>query len=222
MFSMNKISGVHIKIIACLVMLIDHVGAILFPDAMALRWIGRLAFPLFSWQFAVSWEMTSNRMKYTRNLLIFALVSQIPYVIAFGYLLDLNIFFLFVLGAGVLALHQLFGSRKWLGWVLFALTGVLAFVLRVDYGFYGMMAIAIFYFLRGDLFNMLIGYATLSVLGMFYFQNDYQWISLFSVVIIAAYNKSVRSPKLNKWLFYGFYPVHILLLAAIRIAVRGV
>jgi hypothetical protein len=206
MFSMNKISGVHIKIIACLVMLIDHVGAILFPDAMALRWIGRLAFPLFAWQFAVSWEMTSNRMKYTRNLLIFALVSQIPYV----------------LGAGVLALHQLFGSRKWLGWVLFALAGVLAFVLRVDYGFYGMMAIAIFYFLRGDLFNMLIGYATLSVLGMFYFQNDYQWISLFSVVIIAAYNKSVRSPKLNKWLFYGFYPVHILLLAAIRIAVRGV
>jgi hypothetical protein len=218
---MKILSSSQVKIIACLVMLIDHVGAILFPNIEILRWIGRLTFPLFAWQFAVSWDKTSNRQKYTRNLFVFAVISQIPYSVGFNRFSDLNIIFLFVLGAGTLALYSLMGSKRWIGWILFVLAGAAAYILRVDYGFYGIMAIAVFYFYKDNLFNMLIGYSLLSVLGMVYFQNNYQWVSLFSVLIIAVCDQTLCRPKLNKWLFYAFYPAHILLLAAISFAVKG-
>lgn len=41
-----------IKLIACISMLIDHAGVILFPEYPFLRWIGRLAMPLFAFTVA--------------------------------------------------------------------------------------------------------------------------------------------------------------------------
>ncbi|EQB85895.1 hypothetical protein M918_16975 [Clostridium sp. BL8] len=41
-------SSFWLKVLACVIMLIDHVGAIFFPKLWGLRVIGRLAFPIFS------------------------------------------------------------------------------------------------------------------------------------------------------------------------------
>ena len=41
------LSAFALKLIAIVSMLIDHVGAVLLPDVIELRYIGRLAFPIF-------------------------------------------------------------------------------------------------------------------------------------------------------------------------------
>ena len=41
-------SGNALKLLACTFMLVDHIGAILFPELSVLRAVGRLAMPLFA------------------------------------------------------------------------------------------------------------------------------------------------------------------------------
>ncbi|PLX28988.1 MAG: hypothetical protein C0604_10235, partial [Clostridiales bacterium] len=38
------------KFLACVFMLVDHVGYIFFPGLIFMRAIRRLAFPIFAWQ----------------------------------------------------------------------------------------------------------------------------------------------------------------------------
>lgn len=45
-FYAGPLSGNRLKLIACVSMLIDHIGMIFFPDMVVLRAVGRLAMPL--------------------------------------------------------------------------------------------------------------------------------------------------------------------------------
>ncbi len=69
-----------LKIIALLTMLIDHIGAIFFPEQLLWRTIGRIAFPIFSWQLVEGFVHTSSRSKYALRLFLFGCVSQVPYM----------------------------------------------------------------------------------------------------------------------------------------------
>ena len=42
------LSGNALKIVASIIMLVDHIGNVLFPKIICLRIIGRLAFPIFA------------------------------------------------------------------------------------------------------------------------------------------------------------------------------
>lgn len=108
-----------IKIIAMILMLVDHIAAgIIEPWYLSisdvdfalsvynftrvLRGFGRLAFPIFCYQIAVGLIHTSSRMKYVRNLTVFALISEMAYDFTFGKSLfdmsDQNVFFTLLLG----------------------------------------------------------------------------------------------------------------------------
>src|SRR6266702_2418964 len=71
-----------IKVIAVGLMVIDHVGVFFFPDISLLRIIGRGAFPLFAWLIANGVYHTSNINNYLNRLLFFAVISQVPYLLA--------------------------------------------------------------------------------------------------------------------------------------------
>lgn len=75
---MNKSDS--LKLVAMVTMLIDHVGVIFFPEVSWLRTIGRLAFPIFAYFIAQGFRYTSSRPKYFLRLLLFSLISQVPYV----------------------------------------------------------------------------------------------------------------------------------------------
>ena len=75
-------SSFGIKLLASFFMLIDHIGFVLFPNILTLRMIGRLAFPLFAFQAGISYEHTKNKRKYILRLIIFTIVSQIPYYLS--------------------------------------------------------------------------------------------------------------------------------------------
>lgn len=89
--NLKKLSGYHLKYIALFSMLLDHIGVIYqsYLSKMAyflLRAVGRLSFPLFCFILIEGFFHTKNRKKYQVRLLIFALLSEIPYDLAFQYL----------------------------------------------------------------------------------------------------------------------------------------
>ena len=90
----------QIKLTAIFTMVIDHIGAFFFPDIIFFRLIGRLSFPLFSFLIANGAHYSTNIKKYIGRLLIFALISQIPFYMAHslaGLPNSLNILFTFFL-----------------------------------------------------------------------------------------------------------------------------
>lgn len=76
-----------LKIIAVATMLIDHIAAVFFtygsPIWIICRSIGRLSFPIFAFLIAEGFHHTSNIKKYLTRLGIFALISEIPFDMAF-------------------------------------------------------------------------------------------------------------------------------------------
>ena len=72
-------SSFTLKILAIIFMTIDHIGFILFPKIDILRVIGRIAFPIFAFQVGISFENTKNKEKYILRMLIFTIISQIPF-----------------------------------------------------------------------------------------------------------------------------------------------
>ncbi len=76
-----------LKLIAIITMLIDHVGAVFLRSNPDLYWyartIGRIAFPIFVFMLVEGFYHTSNIRKYLTRLGIFALISELPFDMAF-------------------------------------------------------------------------------------------------------------------------------------------
>lgn len=86
---MKKVlSSNYLKIIALIVMTIDHVTWLIYPGystdliPVLLHIIGRLAFPIFAYCIAEGYHYTHNVNKYMKRLLILAIISHIPYMMA--------------------------------------------------------------------------------------------------------------------------------------------
>ena len=71
----------QLKIVACISMLLDHIGVLLFPQAEILRWIGRLAMPLFSFFIGEGCRYTKNRKKYFLSVFLLGVGCQLVYLI---------------------------------------------------------------------------------------------------------------------------------------------
>lgn len=100
-----------LKLIAIITMIIDHIGAAFFPGVTIFRTIGRIAFPIFAYQLAKGYKHTSNLSAYSIRLLIFALISYIPYIYFLGEGLTpnplaLNVMFLLLAGIGALLIYD--------------------------------------------------------------------------------------------------------------------
>ncbi|PKM56293.1 MAG: hypothetical protein CVV00_00540 [Firmicutes bacterium HGW-Firmicutes-5] len=208
-------SNSSLKIIACLTMLIDHIGAILYPDMSLLRMIGRLSFPIFAFLVAEGFHHTHNIKKYGIRLGIFALISEIPYDLAFrGNLIDFyrqNIFFTLFLGLVCLWLYQRYRTHQYMvGMIAIFLTGALSVLLRTDYSIYGIAMIFLFYFFRD---RRILACGSASVIN-FTMGNAIQGLAILAMPFILAYNG--KKGMNLKYLFYGFYPVHLILLYIIH------
>ena len=233
MQKIQVLNGFHLKLIAICTMFIDHMGYTLFPGVLWLRCVGRVAFPIFCFLIAEGCVHTHDRKKYALRLLLFALLSEIPFnLMNSGAVWDRyhqNVLWTLLAGALLCWLMDwALKNRRALAFVLTVLVMLAAFFLlerlNTDYGGWGMLLVVMFYGVHrapgGAVSKMIaqtMGLAFFSIAAMGGYVSIELW-SLVSLVPIWLYNgRRGFSPKAVQYGFYAFYPVHILVLSLIAI-----
>lgn len=254
----NNLTGAVLKRTACLTMFIDHFFAVLFLGYMNLhpvnggwdsrlkliyragRAVGRVSFVLFAFLIVEGFLHTKSRAKYLLRLGLFALLSEIPFDLAFsGELIDWtgqNIYWTLFLGVLVLTLWERLGECRGTFFQI-ARVGVLlagcsvAFLFSTDYRYMGILLIFTFYLTRdkglpAQIFTagfvMLFGiwsancirYADRFTAAYLFRTSLREMYGLFAFFLIGYYNGE-RGKQLPKFFYYGFYPVHLFLLYGI-------
>ena len=222
------ISQETLKLIACITMLVDHIGAVFFPGSF-LRTIGRISFPIYCYLLTEGVLHTRNQSRYGRRLLIGILLAEIPYDFLFygslnwgkqSVMVTLFLGYLFC----VAAMHISGLAQRILLLIPFAYMGKL---LHVDYGAWGVTLIGMFMLTKDQpkyrlqqifwlaIISLMIGKVMISV-GPLRFPR--QLCSLVALIPIFAYDGSKRTH--NIWIqrgFYLFYPVHLVLLYLLKV-----
>lgn len=222
-----------LKIIACITMFIDHICYAIYGEPSWFNYIGRLAFPIFAFQISEGFVHTKNVKNYLLRLFIFALISQIPFMLFYTLIDDalyLNVIFTLLFG---LISMMAFKYNKIAGIASAILLGVVAEKTNCDYGFYGVIITFLFYIFRnnkvllssGFLVSTIIHYAKLilsywnygtEVLNFaFNYYLPYAICTLLSIIIILLYNKK-KGPN-TRYLLYLFYPLHLLFVYGISL-----
>ena len=226
------LDGTTLKLIDMISMVFDHAGDMFFPDVMWPRMIGRLAMPIFSFFIAEGFSHTRDKKKYLCRLGIFALISEIPFDLAFEGKIGFshqNIMLSFFLAVVALMLYDWIQSgtksevnhasigKTILGVIAVAAIAALSLLLRADYTIFAVIAVFLFYVLRQKhpLVRTGVGVAFLALTRTV----GYYCTTGLSFIPLAMYNG--KKGKGLKWLFYGFYPGHLLLLAAIKHIMRS-
>ncbi len=201
-----KLDSFQLKCIAILTMFIDHMGAVFFPGELMFRYIGRIAFPIFAFLLVEGYFHTRDVRRYMLRLGLFAVISEIPYDLAFRETIlefeHQNVFF--TLFIGVAMMYALEKSPQWqakAAEVLLAMWA--ASLLCSDYRYKGSLLIAVYYFLRGRKREEFV----LGAGWNFLWNWEIQGYGALASVPIAMY--SGQRGRSMKYFFYLFYPLHL-------------
>lgn len=215
-------NGFTLKIIAMISMIFDHTGYLIFNKLSPLNYIGRLAFPIFAFEIGQGYTHTKNLKKYFLRLFIFALISQIPFQLFLKVLkspFSLNIFFTLFLGLLSIYTYNLCKKNKFISIISVVCISTIAELLNVDYGWYGIVVIFIFYILQNKkqlqniafIFTALGNYLVKIITYGFHIEYIYLFIfTCFSLFFINLYNG--KKGKNIKFIFYLFYPLHLIII----------
>lgn len=221
---MRGLTSFQLKCIAVVTMVIDHIGAILYPGDLIFRYIGRIAFPIFCFLLVEGFFHTHDRIQYMIRLGIFAILSEIPYDLAFrNQTLEFtrqNVYFTLLLG--VLMMCVLSISANWPERIMILLLFMWAGeFLKADYGFRGILLIFIYYLSREAKLKTdqtyAIGHKTGLLTGAlwnFLWKQKAQWYGVAASIPIGLYNG--ERGRNMKYFFYLFYPLHLLVLYMIH------
>ena len=146
----------QLKILALISMVIDHIGAVFFPDIMILRFIGRISFPIYAFLLVQGYLHTSNNSKrikkYAERLILFAILSEISFDLCFynqpiwpGYQ---NIFFTLFIGLIAMYLYEYIESKGKDGFYVIIAACLIAFLIHSDYNVIGIIVIFTFFFME--------------------------------------------------------------------------
>ena len=225
------LSGAELKLIAIISMLADHVNkALIYPylesnhgflafisDVFDI--IGRIAFPLFCFMLLEGYFKTRNRKKYLLNLLLFGVISEIPFdMFTTASFFNMNwnnvMFSLALVLVTVWIIDTLKGKmqkRSKALWYLVSVVIVLVMCivsmsLSLDYEHHAIL-IGYFFYLFHDMpvFAIPFGYASM-------FKEPW---ALLGFGLTLTYNG--ERGKQHKMLYYWFYPVHLLILGLLRL-----
>ncbi len=239
----NGLSASSLKYIAIAAMLVDHIAVVFIADSFTpagviMRFIGRLTAPIMCYFVAEGYHKTSNVNRYTARLAIFAVLSYLPFIyMQTGALptrhnfLEFNVIYTLLLG--LLALRASHEIKRWpLMWGAFVVILVLS--LLGDWKYIAVLMVVLFDWQRHNprrRNTFLLAYAGLAILNMlpglpFLY---YSWRRAFVYIVIQAgvlvplfllplYNG--KRGRGNKWFFYFFYPVHMVLVRLAYVAIN--
>lgn len=229
----------HLKIIALITMFIDHIGYVIFPNHSWLRYIGRIAFPIYAFLISEGLKKTSNIKKYLINLLMLAVTSEIFYDLCFNKNISLfyktnTVYTLFIASLSIYLYNKNYNNIiKYLS-LLLGLS--ISYILKTDYDILGVLLIFIFYFLHNKYQYLIYGIIWVNIKYLsnisyilqyifnknIYLPNIYVINSLglylFTIVpflIIMFYNN--KKGKNLKYTFYVLYLLHLFILYIIKL-----
>ena len=234
------VSADLLKWIALVTMFIDHIGAGILemcymPDLigidMIIRSIGRIAFPIYCFLLVEGYKYTRSKWKYALNLLIFAFISELP----FDYLFSLgvsfkyqNVYFTLLFGMLAMMIAGEIEKRDIPAGILLEILVVIpiayiAYLFNTDYDAWGVLLIFIIFLVRNKPRWVVCISATVFVvlttlvgpISHFIHMSSLEAIGIISFVLIFFYNGK-RSGKINKYVFYSLYPIHIAVYCGIR------
>lgn len=247
----NPFPASILKWIAVLTMLIDHIGAStlryllhgakegsLYQVYDIFRNIGRIAFPIYIFLLIEGITHTRSKAKYLLRLGLFALLSEVPFDLAFFreplHWDAQNVFFTLFIGMAVICAIESFekelntlqkGAGKHLSPLVFRISRFIlttllitlgccvAYLLYTDYSFVGVLAICVAYLCRR---NPMLS-ASLACLVLL-LSSSREFFALGCLIPISLYNGK-RGRQL-KYFFYAFYPVHLFLLWCIYLLLK--
>lgn len=216
---MKVLNNNQLKTIAMILMTIDHIGYIFELDPI-FRIIGRLSFPLFAFLIYQGFLYTRNIIKYFRRLFIFGFIIEILALIANQFVslnnIPINIFL--TLSFGLLGLIILESKKS----VLFKVLGifVLSFISEImnfDYGWYGIILITSFYFIKYNILVSLIIQIIINIIYFYFLNYDIQYFAILSWMFIILYNGKLGKKMKHRSLMYFYYPIHLALLFIIKV-----
>ena len=219
-----ELSGFALRMIAMLCMLVDHVGVSFFPGVLWLRCVGRLAFPIFAFLVAEGSVYTHDKKKYLLRLFALAVVSEIPFDLmssaaAFSFGRQNVVWTLLISLAGIFLSERLLSEKKELaGGLVLAAAVLLCELCRTDYGAIGALTVLMFRYFRGEKLPLAAGITAAN--GLLAFGADYpaQLCAAAALLPIFAYRgRQGPHSRVLRLVFYGFYPVHMIVLAVLSI-----
>lgn len=219
-----------LKIMAIIFMTMDHMYTILpkeFNIPIWFGYFGKLAAPIFFYLAVEGFYYTSSRKKYISRVLSMGLVMvfvDIVFKIHNNIFLSIGFGLLMLSGIELLKNSIQDNINKLKGIVLTVLFFILG--LTTEASLYGVGMFLIFYLFRN---NKLVTYFVYSLFSLFPLINfigpdfleaamlwDYQWMMIFAIIPISMYNgKLGLNNRFTKWLFYWFYPLHLIVLTII-------
>lgn len=229
-------TGNQLKILALITMTVDHIGVVLLPQYLVLRIIGRLTYPIFAYMIAEGCFYTRDKRRYLGGIFALGAVCQLGFLIATDSL-EQSILTSFVLAIVTIYALQLADKRRDVLGVAavvgaFALDVFVALGLPVllmgtdfsiDYGFWGIF-LPVFCYLPRIFFKdaldkqrlrLMLACAAVGIvlvcIQMNAWMGGIQWFSLCALVPLACYNGKRGTWRL-KYLFYIYYPMHLVLI----------
>jgi hypothetical protein len=236
--SLFDISSAGLHIIAMATMLIDHSMKTVIANDSWVFVLGRLAFPIFAFMAAEGCIYTRDYRKYMLRMLIFAILSEIPYDLMKSGVpfdsYDQNVLWTFLIAIFCIRIIEFAreqGRFVILVSICMAIMGFIAgTVFMTDYGGTGVIMVMIFYFLRErNWLHMLIqfilmcfinvgflgalGYAvTIPLFGQ-ELQIPMQGFAVLALIPIWLYHgRQGYHSKPFQYICYAFYPVHMVVL----------
>jgi hypothetical protein len=202
-----------IKIIATILMVIDHIGFLIENPLM--RIIGRLSFPLFAWIFAINWQRrkknggSANSM--IVRLILFGTIAQVPHLILFSNL-KLNILLSFALTA--ITFQQIQVRKEKL--LVISIGLIFAQLLNVDYDWFSIICPLLM--MNPISKKWWCVWIIINLLYTAFSQSLIQLAAIFAPLIISYHNptQEKKPGALEKRFFYYFYPLHLAALTILK------
>lgn len=235
------LSAAALHILAMAFMLMDHLWATLLPAQEWLTCVGRIAFPIFAFMAVEGYFHTHNLKKYLLRMLIFAVISEIPFDLMYGgtwfYPVHQNV--IWTLMMGLVGIHLMETVRKkkstfvyiLVSAIVVILGGLLGTLSMVDYYGIGVLTVFIFYFFRGRKWWCLLGqmlalyWVNVEMLGgLMYpirlfgmeFELCQQGLALLALLPIWLYRgRQGYHSKPFQYFCYAFYPMHMLVIVLV-------
>ena len=234
----NRDTGL-IRLLACLFMLVDHAGKMLFPGIPEMRLIGRLAFPMFAYGVAVGAVYTRNPVRYLSRVVLLMLIAQPLYALGLDHessamyavsflehpLGALRAFYIgswnkpsillsLALGLCILLLLR---RRQWI-LALGVYVLCCRFPANLDYGIGGIRLILLFYALCEHPMAALAAVSAYLIAwsggtGYTFFGHEFGMRIFALPAAVFCCLPLQQHITLPRWFVYGFYPAHLAVLA---------